>query len=148
MSHLILALALATTTAPADAARHIRDAITAGGIACGRGDPAGARATVEKELVLSYPGARDRGHDGLAAGYARLCKGAGEGTVESTGPEFEEVSVIGDVAVARLIWHTRLRGMPAGAVRKMRDFQVWRRTPQGWRFWRGAHWPYADDQPK
>ena len=126
----------------------VRRAIIDGGTACGAGNPAGPMAAVDRELVLSFPGARDQDYESLAAGYARLCDGKSDGTVTKTVPEFEEVSVIGDVAIARLIWSTHLRGMPEGSVRKLRDFQLWRRTPDGWRFWRGVHWPYKDEQPK
>jgi len=144
---LILAAALAAASPIADQ-EAVRSAIVAGAEACGAGNPAGSIASVDRGLVLSYPDARDRTFDGLAAGYARLCRGEGENTVVSTTPEFEEVAVTGDVAIARLIWTTRLRGMPEGAYRKMRDFQVWRRTPEGWRFWRGVHWPYSDERPR
>jgi ketosteroid isomerase-like protein len=145
MLTLLAALAAASTSADREA---VRSAIVAGAEACSSGDPAGSMASVDRDLVLSYPDGRDRTYDGLAAGYARLCKGEGENTVVSTTPEFEEVTVNGDVAIARLIWTTHLRGMPEGAYRKMRDFQVWRRTPEGWRFWRGAHWPYSDERPR
>ena len=143
----LLATALATTSPTADQ-EAVRSAIVAGAEACSAGNPTGAMAAVDRELVLSYPDARDRTYDGLAAGYARLCRGEGENTVLSTTPEVEEVVVDGDTAIARLIWKTRLRGMPEGTYRKMRDFQVWRRTPEGWRFWRGVHWPYSDERPR
>ena len=133
--------------APIDVER-IRLAIIAGGVACAAGNPTGSMAAVDRDLLLSYPGARDRDHAGLAAGYERLCDGKSPNTVTRTVPEFEEITVKGDVAIARMIWSTHLRGMPEGTVRKLRDFQVWRRTPDGWRFWRGVHWPYKDDQPK
>lgn len=146
---LALVFAIAVTAAPAPEDKEVvKRAIVAGGVACAAGNPEGAMAAVDRALVLSYPGAKDRGYDGLAAGYAQLCKAGGDGTLETTSPEFEEVGVIGDVAIARIIWHTRLRGMPPGAVRKMRDVQIWRRTAAGWRFWRGVHWPYSDERPK
>lgn len=143
----LLATALAATSPTADQ-EAVRSAIVAGAEACSAGNTEGSMASVDRDLVLSYPDANDRTFDGLAAGYARLCRREGDNTVVSTTPEFEEIAVNGDVAIARLIWKTRLRGMPEGAFRKMRDFQVWRRTPDGWRFWRGVHWQYSDERPR
>jgi hypothetical protein len=91
--------------------------------------------------VLAYPGAPDSDYAAILAGYRRLCRGEGEGTVESTVPTFHEVIVMDEVAIARLTWTTRLRGMPAGATRKLTDFQVWRRGKKGWEFVRGVHYP-------
>ena len=91
--------------------------------------------------MLSYPGVPDQNYADILAGYRRLCRGEGEDTVESTVPTFHEVTVMGEVAIARLTWTTRLRGMPAGATRQLTDFQVWRRGKGGWQFVRGVHYP-------
>lgn len=96
------------------------------------------------DIRLQYPGAADQDHAAILAGYRRLCRGAGEGTVATTRASWEEILVAGDIAVARLSWETHLRGMPEGTVRRLRDFQVWRRTPDGWRFIRGVHYPVRD----
>lgn len=98
------------------------------------------------DIRLQYPGAPDTDYAALLAAYRRLCRGSGEGSVETTRASWEEILVAGDLAVARLVWNTHLRGMPEGAVRRLRDFQIWRRTPEGWRFIRGVHYP-AQPQP-
>jgi hypothetical protein len=134
---------IADRSAAADEAE-VRRLIDDGARACAAGNPAGSMRAVDRDLRLSYPGTPDQGYDELAAGYARLCAGSGEGTVTSTVPEFEEVVRHGDIIVARLTWATHLRGMPEGTVRRLRDFQVWRRTAEGWRMWRGVHWPFAE----
>ena len=133
---------------PASDAQAVRAAVIAGAKACEVGTPDLVMATVDRELVLSYPGTPDQDYDGLAAGYARLCKGEGEDTVETTVPTFEEVRVNGDIALVRVTWATHLRGMPDGAVRYLRDWQLWRRTPEGWRFFRGLHYAAKGDPPR
>ena len=138
---LILSLALAAT-APADkGADQVRALILEGAKACADGRPEQVVAHYSRDIVLSYPGVPDQDYSDILAGYRRLCKGEGEGTVESTVPTFHEVTVMGQVAIARLTWTTRLRGMPAGATRQLTDFQVWRRGRGGWEFVRGVHYP-------
>ena len=133
---------------PASDAEAIRAAVIAGAKGCEAGRPHLAMAAVDRALVLSYPGTPDLGYDGLVAGYARLCKGEGEDTLATTVPTFEEVSVNGDIALVRITWATHLRGMPDGAVRYLRDWQLWRRTPDGWRFFRGVHYAAKGDPPR
>ena len=137
---LILAIALAA--APADkGADEVRALILEGAKACAAGKPEQVVAHYSRDIVLSYPGASDSDYSAILAGYRRLCRGEGEGTVESTVPTFHEVTVMDKVAIARLTWTTRLRGMPPGASRQLTDFQVWRRGRNGWEFVRGVHYP-------
>jgi ketosteroid isomerase-like protein len=115
---LILALALAA--APGDkGADQVRALILEGAKACAAGRPEQVVAHYSRDIVLSYPGIPDQNYSDILAGYRRLCAGEGEDTVESTVPTFHEVTVMGQVAIARLTWTTRLRGMPAGATRQL-----------------------------
>ena len=137
----ILSLALAAA-APADkGADEVRALILEGARACAAGRPDEVVAHYSRDIVLSYPGAPDSDYEAILAGYRRLCRGEGEGTVETTVPTFHEVTVMDKIAIARLTWTTRLRGMPAGASRQLTDFQVWRRGKGGWKFVRGVHYP-------
>lgn len=137
-----LILALAVAAAPADkGADEVRGLILEGAKACAAGRPEEVVAHYSRDIVLAYPGVPDQDYATILAGYRRLCRGAGEGTVESTVPTFHEVTVMDKVAIARLTWTTRLRGMPAGATRQLTDFQVWRRGRNGWEFVRGVHYP-------
>jgi ketosteroid isomerase-like protein len=138
---LILALALASAPSSDKGADEVRALILEGAKACAAGLPEQVVAHYSRDIVLSYPGVPDQNYDDILAGYRRLCRGEGEGTVESTVPTFHEVTVMGKVAIARLTWTTRLRGMPAGATRQLTDFQVWRRGRAGWEFVRGVHYP-------
>ena len=139
----LAALPAAAAAQPATDEAAIRSAIEAGARACEAGQPDAVMASYAPDIVLSYPGAPDENYASLLASYHRLCPGSGgaEGTVETTRGAFEEVLVSGDLAIVRVIWSTHLRGMPDGAVRRLRDMQVWRRTPDGWRFFRGVHFP-------
>ena len=119
----------------------IKAMITAGGEACARGDVAVVMSQYDPNILLSFPGAPDQNYADVAASFARLCKGAGEGTVERTVPTFEEIIVGRDTALIRIMWTTQLRGAPGP--RMLRDLQYWHRTPEGWRFRSGVHWPYA-----
>jgi ketosteroid isomerase-like protein len=119
----------------------VRFAIEAGARACEAGRPDEIMRSYAPDILLQYPGVPDQDHATLLAGYRQLCRGEGEGTVETTRAAFDEILVVGDVAIARLIWSTHLRGMPDGAVRRLRDFQIWHRTTAGWRFVRGVHYP-------
>jgi ketosteroid isomerase-like protein len=121
----------------------IRREIEAGARACESGRPDDIMRSYARDILLSFPGVPDQDYDSILAGYRRLCAGSsgGEGTVETTRGEFQEILVSGDLAVVRVIWNTHLRGMPAGSVRRLQDLQVWRRTDQGWRFSRGVHFP-------
>ena len=121
----------------------IKGMIVAGAEACARGDQAGVMRQYDRTVLLSYPGTPDIGYDELAASFARLCKGSGDGTVEQTVPTFEELIVGPDTAVVRIMWTTHLRGV-AGP-RTLRDMQYWHRTPEGWRFRSGVHWPYTPE---
>ena len=123
-------------------ALEIQRIILAGAEACARGDQAGVMRQYDRNVVLSFPGAPDRGYESLAAGFARLCRGSGDGTVERTVPTFEEIIVGRDHALVRVMWQTDLRG---GQSRMLRDFQYWHRTPEGWRFRSGVHWPYSPE---
>lgn len=143
---IILLAALAAAPAAAQAGGDeavLRAAIEAGARACEAGRPDEVMAGYAPDIILSYPGIPDQDHASLLAGYRELCPGSGgaEGTVETTRAAFEEILVSGDLAVVRVTWSTHLRGMAEGAVRRLRDMQVWRRTPQGWRFSRGVHFP-------
>lgn len=142
---LAAACSSCATAAPAPAAdeRLVRTAIEAGARACEAGRPEAVMSSYAPDIVLSYPGVPDQDYATLLAGYRRLC-GGGDGTVETTRAAYEEILVSGDLAVARLTWSTHLRGMPEGKVRRLRDMQIWRRTPQGWRFIRGVHYPLRD----
>lgn len=138
---LILSLALAAT-APADnGADQVRALILEGAKACAAGRPDEVVAHYSSDIVLSYPGVPDQDYSTILAGYRRLCRGQGEGTVETTVPTFHEIKVMDKVAIARLTWTTRLRGMPPGATRQLTDFQVWHRGKKGWEFVRGVHYP-------
>ena len=144
---MLLAFLLAAA-APASAGdtEAIKAIIIAGAEACARGDQAGVMRQYDRQVVLSFPGAPDRNYDDLAAGFARLCKGSGEGTVERTAPQFEELIVSEHTALVRIIWTTQLRG--AASPRMLRDVQFWLKTPQGWRFRSGAHWPHRAEAAK
>jgi steroid delta-isomerase len=136
-------LAAPATAQPAGDEAELRAAIEAGARACEAGRPDDVMSSYAPDILLSYPGIPDQDHAALVAGYRRLCAGmaGGEGTVETTIAAYDEILVSGDLAVVRLTWSTHLRGMSEGAVRRLRDMQVWRRTPQGWRFFRGVHVP-------
>ncbi|HEY0011761.1 MAG TPA: nuclear transport factor 2 family protein [Allosphingosinicella sp.] len=146
MTIRLLALAGAAILAsPAHARRGdeaaIRAAIEAGARACEAGRPHDVVASYDRGIILSYPGIADQDYDAIAAGYRQLCRGSGEGTVQTTRAAFDEVIVSGDLAVVRIVWTTHLRGMPEGAYRRLKDMQVWRRQAGGWRFVRGVHYP-------
>ena len=132
--------AAAVATDDADA---IRTEIEAGARACESGRPDDIMRGYARDILLSYPGVPDQDYDAILAGYRRLCPGSGgvDGTVETTRGDFQEILVSGDLAVVRVVWNTHLRGMPPGAVRRLQDLQVWRRTAEGWRFARGVHFP-------
>ena len=119
----------------------IKAMIIAGAEACARGDQGGVMRQYDRAVLLSYPGTLDVGYDDLAASFSRLCKGAGKGTVERTVPTFEEIIVGRDTALVRIMWTTQLRDAPGS--RMLRDVQYWHRTPEGWRFRSGVHWPYT-----
>lgn len=119
----------------------IRAAMEAGARACESGRPEEIMRSYARDISLSYPGIADQDYDTILEGYRRLCRGSGEGTVETTRGTFQEILVSGDLAVVRVIWNTRLRGMSPGTIRRLQDMQVWRRTPEGWRFFRGVHFP-------
>lgn len=141
---LLLSAAALPAAAQAQAASDealLRAAIEAGARACEAGRPDEVIRGYAPDILLHYPGVPDQDLASLRAGYRQLCAGTGEGTVETTRASFDEVIVSGDLAVVRLTWATHLRGMPAGAVRRLRDVQIWRRTPEGWRFSRGVHFP-------
>jgi len=140
---LLFPLAAPAVAQPGSDEAAIRAAIEAGARACEAGRPDEVMASYAPDILLSYPGVPDQDHATLRAGYRALCPGAGggEGTVETTRATFDEIIVSGDLAVARLTWSTHLRGMADGAVRRLRDMQVWRRTREGWRFARGVHFP-------
>ena len=137
----MLCPSVAAAAATDDAA--IRSEIEAGARACESGRPDAIMRTYARDILLSYPGGPDQDYETILAGYRRLCAGpgGGEGTVETTRGDFQEILVSGDLAVVRVTWSTHLRGMPAGAVRRLQDWQVWRRTAEGWRFIRGVHYP-------
>jgi steroid delta-isomerase len=128
---------------PAGDEAALRAAIEAGARACEAGRPDEVMASYAPDILLSYPGIPDQDHAALLAGYRQLCPGSGggDGTVETTTAAYDEILVSGDLAMVRLTWSTHLRGMSGGAVRRLRDMQVWRRTAQGWRFFRGVHFP-------
>ena len=136
-------LCSSAAAAAADDAETIRREIEAGARACESGRPDAIMRGYARDILLSYPGVPDQDYDAIAAGYRRLCAGpgGGDGTVETTRGEFQEILVSGDLAVVRVTWSTHLRGMPAGAVRRLQALQVWRRGEQGWRFFRGVHFP-------
>ena len=139
----LAALPAAAPAQPGGDEAAIRAAIEAGARACEAGRPDAVMESYAPDILLSYPGVPDQDHAALLAGYRQLCPGSGggEGTVETTRAAFDEILVSGDLAVARLTWSTHLRGMAEGNVRRLRDMQVWRRTPEGWRFFRGVHFP-------
>ena len=119
----------------------IRTAMEAGARACESGRPDDIMRSYARDISLAFPGIPDQNYDTILAGYRQLCTGSGEGTVETTRGDYQEIIVSGDLAVVRVIWNTHLRGMAPGTVRRLQDMQVWRRTPEGWRFFRGAHFP-------
>ena len=121
----------------------IRAAIEAGARACEAGRPEEVMRSYAPDIILSYPGVPDQDYATIQAGYQRLC-GKGEGTVETTRSTYDEILVSGDMAVVRVVWRTHLRGMPEGSFRRLKDLQVWKRTPKGWRFIRGVHFPLKD----
>lgn len=142
----LLTLALATPAHATDSdAEIIRAEILAGAKACTEGRAADVMKSYARDMQLQYPGTPDNSYESLTKAYPRLC-GTGEGTVESTVPQFEEIYVSGPMAVARMIWTTRLRGMPPGASRQLRDFQVWEKRNGEWTFIRGVHYPYKPVQ--
>jgi hypothetical protein len=105
------------------------------------GRPADVMKSYGRDMVLQFPGTADNSYDSLTKAYPRLC-GSADGTVESTVPEFEEIYVSGPMAIARIIWTTRLRGAPAGVSRQLRDFQIWEKRKGQWTFIRGVHYPH------
>jgi ketosteroid isomerase-like protein len=142
---LVLSMALSAALTQAvgtDDIEQLRTLIVQGARHCEAGRPDRVVEHYAPDIVLQYPGAPDQDLNTLRAGYRQLC-GPGPGTVESTVPDFEEVLVMGDVAVIRVIWATHLRGMPEGAVRRLRDVQIWQRTNGSWRFRRGVHYPFG-----
>lgn len=147
MRHLITAglllFPVAAGAQPSADQDAIRAAMEAGARACESGRPDDIVRSYARDISLSYPGIADQDYETILAGYRRLCAGSGgaEGTVETTRGEFQEILVSGDLAVVRVIWNTHLRGMAPGTVRRLQDMQVWRRTPEGWRFFRGVHFP-------
>jgi hypothetical protein len=143
----VLALASpAAAVAAEDGATIVRTRIEEGARACMGGRPADVVKSYALDIRLQYPGVPDQGYEDLAKAYRRLCSGRGEGTVESTVPAFEEIYVSGPVVVARLTWTTRLRGMPAGASRQLRDVQIWEKRGGEWLFVRGVHYPVKAPQ--
>ncbi len=138
---LILALAALGPAATGGDEAALRGAIEAGARACEAGRPDEVVRAYADDILLHYPGAPDQDLSILREGYRRLCAGSGDGTVATARATYDEFLISGDLAVVRLTWSTHLRGMPEGAVRRLRDVQIWRRTPQGWRFARGAHFP-------
>lgn len=147
MRHLIAAALCLVPTAAAGAQTTadqaaIRGEIEAGARACEGGRPDDIMRGYARDIALSYPGTPDQDFDAILAAYRRLCAGSGggAGTVETTRGEFQEILVSGDLAVVRVVWNTHLRGMPPG-VRRLQDWQLWRRTGEGWRFFRGVHFP-------
>ena len=148
MRNLIAAALCLVPTAPAGAQTTadqaaIRGEIEAGARACEGGRPDDIMRGYARDISLSYPGTPDQDFDAILAAYRRLCAGSagGEGTVETTRGEFQEILVSGDLAVVRVVWNTHLRGMAPGSVRRLQDWQLWRRTGEGWRFFRGVHFP-------
>lgn len=142
LTALSIALAAAPTTSRAQRdAETLRSIITAGARSCAAGKPDEIVAHYSKDILLSYPGVPDQRYDDLLSGYRRMCKGAGEGSLESSIPNFEEILVSGDMAVARITWSTHIRGMAPGTVRQLRDVQIWQKKPGGWKFIRGVHYP-------
>jgi len=118
----------------------VRQKIERGAQACMAGQPAKVMESYARDILLQYPGIPDQDYATLNKGYRQLC-GTGEGTVESTVPQFEEIYRSGTVVVARLIWTTRLRGMPPGTSRQLRDLQIWEMREGEWMFVRGVHYP-------
>jgi steroid delta-isomerase len=137
---ILFAFPAAAQAARGGDAAAIRSAIEAGARSCEAGRPADVMRSYAPDIVLSYPGVPDQDFAALRDAFARLC-GAGEGTVETTRATYDEILVSGDMAIVRLTWSTHLRGMAPGAVRRLKDLQVWRRTARGWQFFRGVHFP-------
>ena len=81
----LLALAAAQVDKGAD---EVRALILDGAKACAAGRPEEVVAHYSREIVLSYPGIPDQDYDTILAGYRRLCRGEGEGSVETTGRLF------------------------------------------------------------
>lgn len=144
MFAISIIIAAAVTQAPGGDDRRLRSLIEEGARQCEAGHPERVVDHYAQDLLLQYPGVPDQDLSALREGYRQLC-GSGPGTVQSTVPTFEEVLVMGDVAVIRITWSTHLRGTPEGSVRRLRDVQIWQRTSGGWNFRRGVHYPLRQE---
>ena len=131
----------------------IRAAIERGARGFERGDPDSILAHYASDIVLSYPGIPDMDYAALVRNYGELRSRPRHVTATTT-PTFDEILVDGKLAIVRVRWTTTIRSAatdstPARAsTRYLRDLQVWRRDPAGWRFVRGMHYPDSTLAPR
>lgn len=110
-----------------------------------RGDPDAILDRYARDVVLAYPGEPDMDYATLAKAYAELRRRPPT-TRAATVPTFDELLVVGDMAVARLRWTTTITTPERATTRRMKDLQVWRREVDGrWMFVRGMH--YREPEP-
>jgi uncharacterized protein (TIGR02246 family) len=136
MRPIILAAALALVAGPAlaDDAAEIRAGIRQIADAALTQDHAATMAPFHRDVILSHPGYPDVGYDAISATFARGLK---SGPMKVTA-EVQEVEVVGDLAYARILWSAKPAAAPPEAEpRREVDLEIWRRTPEGWRLYRG-----------
>ena len=127
----------------------IREAIRRGAAGFERGDPETIIAHYARDVVLAYPGVPDMDYAFLRKSYEEL-RTRPASIRARTVPTFDEVLVMGDLAVVRLRWQTTITDTAAGRTteRRMKDLQVWRREPGGqWMFARGMHYREPEVSP-
>lgn len=111
-------------------------------------DPDAIIALYSRDVVLTYPGIPDQDYETLDAGYREMTN-LPAGVTVTTVPDIEEIIVSGDLGIVRVTWNTTtVQAEPAQrSTRQLRDLQVWRREPDGWKFFRGMHFRQPAPQP-
>lgn len=131
----------------------IRAAIERGARGFERGDPDSILSHYARDIVLSYPGIPDMNYADLVRNYDELRRRPRHVTA-TTRPTFDEILVEGKLAIVRVRWTTTIRSAATDSTpartstRYLRDLQVWRRDPAGWRFVRGMHYPDSTLAPR
>lgn len=136
---------------PARDQEAVRAAVMASAAAANARDPRAIMALFARDLVLSYPGIPDQDYASLEQSFTEMMA-LPPGVNVTTVPNIEEILVVGDMAAVRMTWTTTTTvaatdSTPARAsTRRMRDFAVWRREPDGsWKFARGMHFRMPDE---
>lgn len=149
---LVGAARVSAQGSPARDSAAIRASIEKGARGFARGQPDTILAHYARDIVLSYPGIPDQDYATLVKAYGDLRQRPGFVTA-TTSPTFDEILVSGNLAIVRVRWTTTIRAAAHDTVaareatRYLRDLQVWRRDPEGWRFIRGMHYPDSTAAP-